>query len=101
MPYAGARRNTMGSQRIRQGFLISRLGKRYKASDMEVRSRRIGRIWTKTEGRTFHCIPCLKNIMSKGLGRGKQGKICRVGKGTCFTGALESNRKSKYIRLEK
>lgn len=68
---------------------------------MEVRSQRISRIWTKMEGRTFSYIPDLKNIMSKGLGTGKQGKICGVGKGTCLAGALERYRKSKDIRLEK
>lgn len=68
---------------------------------MEVRSQRIGRIWIKMEGRTFYYIPDLKNIMSKGLGTGKQGKICRVGKGTCLAGVLEKYRKSEDIRLEK
>ena len=51
--------------------------------------------------RTFYYIPDLKNIMSKGLGTGKQGKICRVGEGTYLAGALERYRKSKDIRLEK
>lgn len=83
------------------GILISGLGKHYKASDMEVRSQRIGRIWTKMDRRTFYYIPDLKNIMSKGLGTGKQRKICRVGKGTYLAGALKRYRKSKDIRLEK
>lgn len=63
-------------------------------SDSEVRSQRIFTIWTKMEGRIFYYIPGLRNIMSKGWGTGKQGKICRVGRGTCLDRALERYRKS-------
>lgn len=91
----------MGSQRRRQGPLQIDWEKHYKTSDTEVRSQRISRIWIKMEGRTFYYIPGLKNIMSKGLGTGKQVKICRVGRGTCLARALERYRKSEETRLEK
>lgn len=57
---------------------------------MGVSSQRIGRIWKfKDWGMNILNIPGVKNIMSKGLGTGKQGKICRVGTDICLVGALQ------------
>lgn len=50
---------------------------------------------SEMKGRTFYNIPGLKNIMSKGLETGKQGKVCSIGRGICLAGALEMYRKSK------